>query len=326
MRWNRTSKGFMEVWYVTLNHRETGTGAWIRYTIGAPIKGDPYCELWAAAFDPSDGPLFTGKLRYPIDRLGASGRDDGALVRIADAWLSESHLEGEVAGESRSMSWSLDLEPAARCYRHIPEPLSGRIARRISTVCSPNLSVPFTGSIKVGDRLLEFSGEPGTQSHRWGRSHPSTWAWSHCSSFDGEEDAVFEAVAGRSNLGPVPLPTATFVLLHLDGKDLVFNDLRWAIRARSSYEMPTWAFSTHNGRFKIVGATRAETRRFAQVTYEDPDGSQRFCANSEVGSLALEVYARQERGWVHLRSLTATSSAHLEFGRRVPFPELPISI
>lgn len=326
MRWDRSSTGFMEVWYATLNHRASGVGVWIRYTITSPRSGAPYCELWGMAFDPEEGPVFAGKQRFDIDRLGVQGRDDGAIVRIADAWLSESHLEGEVAGERDSMSWSLDIEPASRCFRHIPVPLSDRIERRVSTVCSPNLSVPTRGSVKVAGRVLNFEGEPVTQSHRWGRAHASTWAWSHCSVFDGAADAVFEAVAAKTSVGPFPMPTLTFAYLRLDGKDLTFNDLRWALKARSSYEMPTWAFSTHNGRYKVVGATRADPRRLLQVTYVDPDGSDRSCANSEIGDLALEVYERQGDRWVHVRSLTASRTAHLEFGRRMPFAELPVAL
>lgn len=326
MRWDRTSTGFMEVWYVTANHRASGCGIWLRYTITSPRKGDPYCQLWGFLFDPASGPVFAARERFSVDMLGApNGRDDGAIVRIGDAWLSESHLEGEVTAEGDAMSWSLDLEPASRCFRHIPVPLSDRIERRVSTICSPNLGVPFSGTVKTSERVLEFDGELGAQSHRWGRAHAATWAWSHCSRFDEGADAMFEAVSAKSSLGPIAIPTATFAYLRLDGEDLVFNDLRWALRARSTYEMPTWAFSVHNDSYKVVGATRANPARLIQVLYRDPDGSPRHCANSEVADLALEVYRRTGSQWTHTRSLTASTTAHVEFGRRAPFPELPLA-
>lgn len=328
MRWDRTSDRFMEVWYATINHRRSGAGVWLRYTVTVPktSAGEPYCELWGFLFDPVEGPVFAGKQRYPIGSLAVGGRDDGAIVRIGNAWLAEDHLEGEVAGATDSLSWSLDIEPAARCFHHIPTALSDRVERRVSTVCSPNLSVPFRGTVKAAGRILEFEGEPGTQSHRWGRAHSSTWAWSHCSSFDAKEHAVFEAVSAKAMVGPIPAPTLTFAYLQLDGEDLLFNDLRWALRARTSYEMPTWAFSTHNDRWKVVGASRAAPRRLIQVAYRDPDGSPRHCANSEVADLALEVYERVEGSWLHRRSLTASATAHLEFGRREPFPELAVAL
>lgn len=328
MRWDRRSRRFLEVWYATFNHRDSGCGLWLRYTLTSPVRslGDPYCELWAFLFDPSTGPVFAGKERYPIDRLGIGGRDDGAIVRIGDAFLTESHLEGEVHSGDDSLAWSLDFEPADRCFHHLPPRLSERVERRVSTVCSPNLAVPVTGAVKVRGTALEFDGDPGCQSHRWGRAHSSTWAWAHCSLFDHDEPAIFEAVSAKASFGPVPAPTLTFAYLRLDDEDLLFNDLKWALRARSSYEMPTWAFSTHNDRWKVVGGSRVIPDRLVQVAYSDPNGSARYCANSEVADLALEVYRREEGAWRHERSLTAVHTAHLEFGRREPFPELPVAL
>ena len=316
----------MEVWYATITHRESQTGLWFRYTLTSPSAGAPYCELWAFAFG-QDGVTFAGKNRYPIDRLGSSnGRDDGALVRIGDSWLSERHLEGEVTDGGRSLAWSLDLEPAEACFQHLPESIRNRIAKRVSTVCSPNLSVPFSGTVKLDDRIIELDGDVGCQSHRWGKRHSTTWAWVHCGEFDSEEGAVFEGVAAQAPLGGLPAPTMTFVYLSHGDREYAFNALKWAMRARSHYEMPTWAFTAKNATHKIVGAARARVDRMVQVTYEDPDSSKRYCANSEVADLALELFEKTASGWKHIHSFTASKNAHLEFGRPQPFGELPIAL
>ena len=326
MRWDRRSRAFMEVWYATVNHSASGMGVWVRYTITSPAQGEPYCELWGFIFDPAGKKSFAGKERFPIDRLGNElGRDDGALVRIGNAWLSENHLEGEVASDAGTMTWSFDIEPADMCFQHLPSVLRSRIEKRVSTVCSPNLDVPFTGTVKLGDELLEFAGERGCQSHRWGRKHSLTWTWAHCSAFAEQADALFEGLAAKANLGPVPLPTSTLVFLRYDGQDLAFNDLKWALRAKSTYELPTWAFSARNDRWKIAGAARGNPSRMFQVTYTDPDGSPRYCANSEIADLAIEVYERNGAAWKSHGSLSSLGRAHLEFGRPTPFPEVPIS-
>ena len=329
MRWDRRSKGFMEVWYATLNHRPTGCGIWVRYTLCSPKagKGDPYCGLWGFVFDPVGPPRFAGKQRFSIDHLGSpNGRDDGALARIGGAWLSENHLEGEVTSDGRSMSWSLDLEPATRCWHHLPSSIRTRVERRVSTVCSPNLSVPFSGTVKLDGELLEFEGERGCQSHRWGRRHSESWSWAHCSNFQEDETAVLEGLAAQASLASVSLPTTTFIYLRFEGRDVELNDLKWALRARSRYELPTWSFSARNDRWKIVGAARARAERMVQVQYVDPNGSSHFCANSEVGDMAVEVYQRSESTWRHVGSLTSLGGAHVEFGRGYPFGELPLSL
>lgn len=328
MRWDRRSTGFMEVWYATLNHRPSGSGIWLRYTLTSPRPnaGPPYCELWGFVFGP-DAPRFAGKERFSIDHLGSTnGRDDGALVRIADAWLSENHLEGEVTGDGGTLAWSLDFEPADRCYQHLPARIRKRAEKRVSTVCSPNLSVPFRGAVKVDGQLLELDGDLGCQSHRWGSAHSQSWTWAHCSDFREDDDSVFEGVAARASLGPVPVPTSTFLYLRYDGVDIELNDLRTALRASSTYDMPMWSFSAHNAEWKIVGAARTAPERMLQVRYEDPDGSERHCANSEIADLALEVYRRSSGAWVSAGSLTAMRTAHLEFGRRSPWTRLSVAL
>lgn len=325
MVWDRHSRGFMEVWYATVGHTRSGSAAWIRYTVTAPRSGDPFCELWGFWFDPLEGAVFSAKERFSLDHLGRP-RDDGSIVRIGNAWLSENHLEGAVGNGAGSMEWSLDIVPAVKTLQHIPKALRGRGARSAGVLCSPNLHVPFTGTVKVGGEVFEFSAEPGCQTHRWGRRHPASWAWAHCAAFEGRDDAVLEAVGARSTLGIVPMPTLTFLYLRHRGEEMAFNsDVRSVLRARSRYEMPTWAFTARNERFRVVGAARVNVDRMVQVRYEDPDGTDRHCANSEVADLAIEIYRVSDGLPVHVGSLTALRTAHLEFGRVQSFMEMPIS-
>ena len=324
MRWDRRSTGFMEVWYATAIHRDSGCGVWLRYTLTAPEAGDPFCELWGFVFDPDGKRNFANKKRFPIDRLGApNGRDDGALVRIGDAWLSETHLEGSLENDRRSLEWSIDIEPADRCFHHLPPQMRRRAERSVSTVCSPNLSVPFVGSVVLDGEALSFDGEHGCQSHRWGKKHSLTWAWAHCSDFE-QGDAVLEGVAAKAPLGPIR-PTTTFLYLRYKENDLEFNELRWALTAKSRYALPTWAFTARTEDWKIVGAVRGSIGDFVQVAYMDPDGSPRYCANSEIGDAAIEVYRRSANRWIHDGSLTSRGKAHLEFGAQRPFDELPVA-
>lgn len=327
MMWDRTSPDFMEVWYSTFTEPKTGLGIWLRYTITAPVNParPPYCELWGFVFDPESGPIFAAKDRFSIDRLGVSnGRDDGAIVRIADSWLSENHLDGSLTHEDKTLTWSLDFVPAAECFQHLPSALRARIARRVSTVCSPNLSVPFSGVVKLGDRTVDVEGAHGCQSHRWGRRHSQSWTWAHCSSWtDGE--GLFEGVAAQATLGPVTAPKSTFLYLEFEGERISFNDLKWALRARSTYELPEWSFQAHTDRWKISGTAIAHVEKMVQVTYEDPDGSKRYCANSEVSDLTIQVLTKAGRTWKPRGVLVSNGTAHLEFGRHEAFGDLPVA-
>ncbi|HEX2058478.1 MAG TPA: hypothetical protein VHI71_08920 [Actinomycetota bacterium] len=319
MVWDGRTRPFMEVWYATITHRRLRTGLWLRYTVTSPRSGGAWCALWAFHFDPEGKKAFAGRNAFSADRLGhVPGRDDGALVRIGDAWLSETHLEGSVVHEGRSLSWSVDLEPADRCYQHLPRLLRTWAAKRFSTVCSPNLGVPFSGTVELDGEVVRYEGEPGSQSHRWGPRHSHSWAWAHCSSWDDDEGAVFEGVAAKA---AGVLPPLTFLYLRFRDEDLVFQD----VRARSRFDLPTWAFTARNARWKVAGAARLRIDRSIQVRYADADGGERHCANSEIADLAIEVYERSAGAWRHAASLTSMGKAHLEFGRSHPFPELPLA-
>jgi hypothetical protein len=117
----------------------------------------------------------------------------------------------------------------------------------------------------------------------------------------------------------------TFTYLRYDGRDMEFNSLKQCLRAKSRYEMPTWAFTASGDEFKIVGAARALPERMVQVSYDDPDGSQRYCANSEIADMGIELFRSEKGKWRHIDSLTCLRTAHLEFGRREPFVEVPVA-
>jgi hypothetical protein len=186
------------------------------------------------------------------------------------------------------------------------------------------MAVPFSGIVTLGDRKLEFDGAPGSQSHRWGARHSVNWTWAHCSDWDRGE-GVFEGLSAQAALGPVTAPTSTFVFLRYAGEDIAFNELKWAVRAKSEYDLPIWTFTAHTDRWKIYGTALARPEQMVQVTYRDPDGSKRYCANSEVSDMRIHVFRKDETGWTHAETLGTRGGAHLEFGRKDPFPGIPIA-
>ncbi|HEX2293771.1 MAG TPA: hypothetical protein VHN37_00500 [Actinomycetota bacterium] len=322
MVWNRRAAPFMEVWYATVTHRGRGSGLWVRYTLTSPRDGEPSCALWACYFDRDGKRSFAGRNDYSTDMLAhVPGRDDGAVMRVGDAWMTETHLEGRVTAGDRAMEWSLDVDPASRCYHHLPGPLRRRAAQRFSTVCSPNLDVPFSGTVTVDGEVVEYEGEPGQQSHRWGRRHPQSWAWLHCASWDGPTDAVVEAVTARAARG---LPALTFPYMTYRAEDVVFP--AWFVHGR--VELPAWSFTASHAEWRIVATARLPLDRSVQVRYDDPGGGTRYCANSEVADLTIDVFRSvpfPRRSWRYVETLVSTGGAHFEIGRPEPFPELPVA-
>ena len=56
------------------------------------------------------------------------------------------------------------------------------------------------------------------------------------------------------------------------------------------------------------------------MTYEDPDGREAYCYNTEIASLRLQLHQRGRPATI----LRAPGRAHMEYGQREPVPEVPL--
>ena len=72
-----------------------------------------------------------------------------------------------------------------------------------------------------------------------------------------------------------------------------------------------------------AGASPLSTCTPAQMVnapYEDPDGQDLWCVNTEIGDARITVFKRAGLGWREHRTLTATRRAHFEMGSRTRDP------
>src|SRR5207253_1175385 len=98
MMW-RGQPGHYEGWYLTLSHRASRTGFWIRYTLEAPstAHGQPYAQLW---FCRGDGrapeKTFGINRRFPIASL--SHTQSPFSVTINDSQATHEGMKGTLSG------------------------------------------------------------------------------------------------------------------------------------------------------------------------------------------------------------------------------------
>jgi hypothetical protein len=314
-RWDGSARGHYEVWYVTLSDPDSGRGFWFRYTLEAPLDParDPVAELWGFAFTPGR-PAVGAKATFPV----AWPPGGGAVMRAGDGVLEDGRAVGEVAG----LSWDLRWDVPSTAMWHIPGRL-GRSAVPSTRVVCPALGVTISGRVTVAGETVELTGARGCQTHLWGRQHAARWAWGHCSAFrDGEGSALVEAVWAVPLLRPGrPAPAgATLLYAEVDGVPLACNAWPWVAMARSRVESPRWELRGRTRDARVRAVLEADVGEMAQVTYEDPDGSHAWCANSEIARGLLEVEWRDGRH----RRFTTERLAHVEFGTRAPDPRIPV--
>jgi hypothetical protein len=312
LRWGGRA-GHYEVYYLTLTDPATGTGLWIRYTLEAPLAGDPSCALWFAAMDPAGG-VVARKQTLPIAELSASSEPFG--LRIGTAELRD----GAATGAFEDVSWKLTWE-AGRAYEPVP-PLLRRFASTVLVLAHGNVAID--GTVVFGGRELDLSGARGGQTHLWGVKHAQSWSWARCADFKTEsgqraDGAFVDGVSARVKRFGRELGPALLLVGRIDGVDFRSSALR---ARRSSFGPDGWRFeATARGR-TLIGEVKPDRRLLAGVTYHDPDGEPAYCYNSEAASMRLEIRQRGRRA----RTLSGDGAAHFEYGQREPIPELELHL
>ena len=107
----------------------------------------------------------------PLRHFKRYAADHPFAVRIGDAELTPHGARGALAGDGHEVSWDLRWLPAARTHRHLPRVMYRRGGLGDTTVLTPNLDVPLRGSITVDGTTHTLTGDPGGQTHLWGRNH-----------------------------------------------------------------------------------------------------------------------------------------------------------
>lgn len=326
--WAADQRGVYEVWYTTWNHPGTDQGFWLRFITEAPTPGSggappygeaPRGELWFARFDPARPDRTFGiHKRFRADLVASSTAP--FRVTIAGCELAHDHSFGELSGGGHDVRWDLRWQPAPRALRQLPDVMYARGGLGETTVLSPNPRVPLSGTLLVDGEELVFDRAIAGQTHLWGKKHAYSWTWGRCAELPGAPDGVLELLGVRLQRRGLTLPPLTLIALDLDGEQLRWNQFRHVALNRGSWGTGRVAFSAWSPTARIEGELTCAPEHMINAPYLDPDGTQVFCANTEIGDARLTVWKRSGTRWREHRRLHARRRAHFEVGGRVRDP------
>jgi hypothetical protein len=294
-----------EVWFLTLTDPHSGQGFWIRSTIGAPEGG----AVWFARFDPSD-PHGT----FGVHRRSATwdASHDRFEVRMGDCVVESGAAEGSIQGGGHAASWSLTWPTGAETYRLLPAWMyRGRTAP--TKPYSPNVDTRVSGTITVDGERLDLSGAPGQQGHLVGTRHAERWAWAHCGDFDGDRGVV-QALTAQGRRGPVLTPFITSVGVLWDGRWIRFTK----VSRRRDFGLGTWKIDVGDRHHRLTGRIEAPVRDLIRARYQDPDGTERWCHNSEIASSRLALFERVAGAFEQVARFESRGTTHAEWAGRTP--------
>lgn len=323
-RWDGAARGHYEVWYLTANHVASNTGYWIRYALESPDAGcgEMYAQLWFAHFDANDSSrTFAINRKFPIETMVASASP--FEVAIGDSLIRHDSMRGRLAGDGHEASWNLEWSPGATTHRQLPDVMYRRGGLGETTVLSPSINTTINGTIVVDGRTLQLAGDPGGQTHLWGRKHAHSWAWGHCNAFDDHPDAALECLTVRLQRGGQTLPPLTVFALYAGGEVHRFTQFRHTLLTRGEYGTAHYRFRGRNLSTRIEGEFSCRNEDMVVAPYIDPDGAPSWCSNTEVADLRVTVYERSGLGrWRETARLIAPGRGHFEVGSRQRDPAI----
>jgi hypothetical protein len=299
------------VWFLTCTDRTGGTGYWIRSALLAPKEDPGSAGVWFARFDPGDpGRTFGIHRRYGIDDTDVAV--DAFRVRIGASTFSSGLVEGELEGGGHRARWRLEFPTGGPTYRLLPD-LFYRRGMAPSRPLSPNVDTAVSGTLEVDGESIEVRDVPAQQGHVFGSHHAQRWAWAHCSDFV-EEEAVVEAVTAQGRRGPLTTPYVTSIGVRWQGRWIRLT----RISRRRDFGLGTWRVDVGNRRYRLTGRVESPARALIRARYQDPDGSERYCHNSEVASCRLALFERRAGGFEEVALLESRGTTHAEWAGRTP--------
>jgi hypothetical protein len=315
--WLDDKRGVYEVWYMTWNHPGTNQGFWLRYITEAPLEGPARAELWFARFDPKNPERTFGIHKHFPTVTSAT---DPFSLSIGGSKLGHDHAIGSLAGGGHEITWELRWDAAGQLLRLLPDVMYARGGLGETTVQTPNPRVALSGTLVVDGEKLVFDRAVFGQTHLWGKKHAYSWTWGRCAELGGAPDALFELLGVRLQRRGMLLPPMFLLVLDLDGERHRMNQFRHVLRNRATWAHGRVAFSAQNASVKVAGELTCEPHQMVSAPYLDPDGTEVFCANTEIGDARLTVFKRSGLGWKEHRRLYGNGRAHFELGARTPDP------
>lgn len=292
---------------------------WIKATVLRKPGGLAFAETWAVAFSRGEKPVGY-RTRVPLAEAWFDTSDVGA--RIAGSSLSRTRAVGEVGAGDRAIRYDLTIESDAAPLRPLPEYVYGwPVASNKPTTPLP-LARAF-GTVVVHGETWKVADWKGSLGHNWGKAHTHAYAWAQaCAWDDPDHDGIFfEAGFGKARVRGVPIPDACLINVVVRGVRYDLSDLGRIFRNRAESTYRRFRFEGENDLACVRGELWADTRDFAGLPYENPDGSILYCLNSKLASARIEV-ALRGRAPMILR----TRRAALEIGTRDPSHGIEMTI
>lgn len=311
-RWNEKKRGFYEVYYLKWNDLAQGVAVWLRYTLLSPLdkNREPEASVWAIFFD-AKNPRNNRALKKNYSIREARIEKEIFYFSAGPSAIYENGARGDLTDPRTHMAWEIKFQGEGLSLRHFPPPLYwGGFPK--TKFLAPYLSTRISGEFVVDDRRFRLDQVPAHQAHLWGTEMAPHWIWGNCNTFTEDPEFCFEGLSARIGVAGKLSPPMTLLFFWWRNKLYRFNSPAQWFTNRTENALDRWHFEVSSDNISFVGELFAETDAMAGIRYENPDGSERFCHNTKVADLKIQILQKGKGGWKIEETLTASKSAAFE--------------
>lgn len=316
-RWKEGKRGFHEVYYLKWNDPKEEVATWIRYTLLAPLNRNPELSVWAIFFD-SRNPNNNRAIKKTYSVRESRIERDFFYFSAGPSAIFQRGARGELKDEKSRFSWEIKFkEENSISLKHFPLPLYwGEFPK--TKFLAPHLATTLSGEFQIDDRQFKLSQVPAHQAHLWGTEQANSWVWGNCNSFSEDPNFCFEGLSAQVKVGKRLTPPMTLLFFYWEGKMYRFNSPRQWFSNQSQNSLDRWHFEAGSRNLRFVGDFFARTENMVGVRYEDPQGGERFCHNTKIADLKIQILRRQGSNWNSIKTVTASKTAAFEMVQPTP--------
>ncbi len=300
-----------EIYFAVLLDESRRRALWIRQTLFVPKQGEGKATIWGAFFDadmPGSHRAYRAKRFTSLDQVETGEGEQ--LIKIGDATMSRTGAVGSVPGLAWDLTWWGGTPPGRELPAWVPAPTHARSLLH---------DAEWEGTVTQADSPPRTLRGRAIAMHLWGNKRVPTlhWIWTPwlAGTTDGDRTQTSSLEITAVSLRD------TFSLgisdLHLSGPSPVHG-----IPATAAHPHGLVTATVVGPRRLIHVHAWAEAEELVGYAYRDTDDRDLMIAQSDIGSVHYESFARRAPGlpW-HLTNERRTSGgAAVEIHQRAALP------
>lgn len=311
LRWDGKTRPFHEVYYLKLTDPLGEWAFWSRYTILSPQTSGqaPQACLWAI-FTSLSGKKIALQKHFSLAELDIFHCD--SFIQIGQNHINLAESRGALSSREHLIDWLFEFEDPTHSTHLFPYGFLYSLPIPKTKFVEPRFTTYVTGHLTIDENQYALRRCPAHQAHLWGTAYADRWTWGHCNAFLEDPDAAFEGLVAEIPLGSRKSPPLALFQFRYQGKMYRANSFfKWFTNEHHG-DFLEWRFKATCKNLKFEGILRRKPELTVGLNYEGPNGEKRFCHNSTMAEMELNIFEREKGRWAFKKRLTSPTGAAFE--------------